>query len=411
MIESELRDRLRALEAESDPVIEQRAWETVRSAYSSRSRQSRPRPSRRRGRGTLAVSVASALVLAALTFTLANPPREAMGRWLRDAIAVLATPHPRPLLAGLPGGGELLINSAAGPWIVRPDGHRRYLGAYTAATWSPHSLYVVAWRGSQLDALSPRGQREWMLTATGTIAAARWSTDGYRIAYLAGRALWVVAGDGTGNHELRASVGAVSPAWQPHTGSVHRIVVTDRAGRIRLLDADSGAQLWSIRPATAIRTLSWFPDGNHLLAVSARGVALYDSQGHLLAGRALSPGQTLEATALAPAGNTLALVVHGADGSSVEVLRATGDGLEQPAAVLFSTHADLDGISWSPDARWLLVSSPSADQWTFLRSQPPSHLQSIGHIRRQFALRGGRSGRVPALGGWQSTPQRPQLAR
>jgi outer membrane protein assembly factor BamB len=340
MMESELQDRLLALEAESDPAAEQRAWETVRSAYSSRSR-----PSRRRGRGTLVVALASVLVLAALTFTLANPPRETMGRWLRDAIALLATPHPRPLLAGLPGGGELLINSAAGPWIVRPDGHRRYLGPYAAARWSPHSLYVVGWRGDQLDALNPLGRRQWMLTATGTISAARWSPDGYRIAYLAGHALWVLAGDGTGNHELRTSVGSVTPAWQPHTGSVHRIVVTDRAGGIRLLDADSGAQLWRIRSATTVRTLSWSPDGTHLLAVSERRVALYDSRGHLLASRALSGGQTVGATALAPAGNQVALVLHGAAGSSVEVLRATSGGLQQPASILFSTHADLDGIS------------------------------------------------------------------
>jgi len=220
-----------------------------------------------------------------------------------------------------------------------------------------------------------------------------------------------VAGDGTGNRELRTSVGSATPAWQPHTGSAYRIVVTDRAGGIRLLDADSGAQLWRIRSATAVRTLSWTPDGAHLLAVSERGVALYDSQGHLLASRALSAGQTVGATALAPAGNQVALVLHGAEGSSVEVLRATGEGLQQPAAVLFSTRSDLDGISWSPGADWLLASSASADQWIFLRTQRPSRLESISDISRQFALRGGQSDGASALGGWQSAPQRPQRAR
>ena len=407
MIESSLRARLRAVDPDSDPGVEDRAWEIVRGAH-------RPPPGarlRRRRRWRITVpAVASMLALAAGTLAVASPPREALGRWLREAIGLSATPHLRPMLAGLPGGGQLLVNSPTGPWIVSADGHRRYLGAYTAAAWSPHSLYVVAWRRTQLDALNPLGQQQWTLASAAAISVARWSPDGYRIAYIAGRGLWIVAGDGSETHQLYADVAPAAPAWQPHTGTTHRIAFVDQSGDIRLLDADSEVQLWRAKARPAVRQLLWSPDGTRLLAVFAGRVELYNSEGRLLADAALPAGQTISQAAFAPIGDQVALAVRQTSpaGESVAVQTATPRGLHQPPHILFSADAYINAIDWSPDDLWLVASSPSADQWIFIRTRPPVRFQAVSRITAQFASSHRAANGFPTLSGWQPpAPTRP----
>lgn len=152
MTEAELRERLRATRIDGHPGAEQRAWEVVRSAYDPAA------GSRRRRHWRITVPAVACLVaVVAIVLASASAPRDALARWIRQAIGFSAQPHARPRLAGLPGGGRLLVNSPGGPWIVDADGTRRYLGPYVAAAWSPHSLYVVAWRAAKLAATrSPR---------------------------------------------------------------------------------------------------------------------------------------------------------------------------------------------------------------------------------------------------------------
>jgi hypothetical protein len=398
MIETELRARLQAIDPEYDSTVEDRAWEIVRRAY----RPIPDPPLRRRWRLAVAASV-SVLALAAGALAAARPPREALGRWLGEAIGLTTAPHPRPLLAGLPGGGELLVNSPAGPWIVSADGSRRYLGPYTAAGWSPHSLYLVAWRRDRLDVLNPLGQHQWTLTAPAAISVARWSPDGYRIAYTAGHSLWIVAGDGTGRRELLADDAAVAPAWQPHTGTAHRIASVGVSGEISVLDADSGTPIWRVTARPGIQQLLWAPGGTRVLAVWSDRLELYDSQGRLLAGTVLPAGLTIRQAAFAPSGVRVGLVIRNAGlaGDSVWVLAASRRGLHQAPQILFSAGAQLNAINWSPDHLWLLASSPSADQWLFIRIRQPLRLQAISHISASFAAghRGAKG--FPTLAGWQ----------
>ncbi len=408
MTETELRDRLRAIDPDRDSAAQERAWEVLRNAYRPTPKPT-PAPHRHRHRLRWRMTVpalACLLALAAVAVAVSNPPHVALARWLRQAIGITSAPHARPMLAGLPGGGQLLVNSPAGPWIVNAGGHRRYLGHYTAAAWSPHSLYVVAWRGRELDALSPRGQRQWVLASPGAISVARWSPDGYRVAYTAGPALWMLAGDRTGNHRLAAADPAVAPAWQPRNGLAHRIALLDPSGHIRLLDADSGAQLWRTRAPSAPRQLLWSADGTRLVAVSRTRVELYSARGRLLAATALAAGQTITQAALAPLGNRLALAIHqpGISANSIAILTASRRGLMMTPQILFSARAQIDGINFSPDDLWLLASSPSADQWIFIRTRPPVRLQAVGRIAAQFAARGGAAPGFPSLGGWQSPP-------
>ena len=75
----------------------------------------------------------------------------------------------------------------------------------------------------------------------GTVRAARWSPDGFRIAYLRDDALAVVAGDGTGARVLDAGVRAVVPAWRP--GAPHMLAWVGADGRVAVADADPARAL------------------------------------------------------------------------------------------------------------------------------------------------------------------------
>src|SRR6185437_7031143 len=107
-----------------------------------------------------------------------------------------------PALTRLPGGGDLLVQSPHGPWLVHADGSRRLLGDYDQATWSPRGLFVAAAGGRQLTAVEPHGDPHWSISSPARISSPRWAPSGYRVAYLSGRSLRVVAGDGTGDRLL-----------------------------------------------------------------------------------------------------------------------------------------------------------------------------------------------------------------
>jgi WD40 repeat protein len=398
MTERELRERLRATGPTNDPLVEERSWQVVRSAYGATASA----PARRSWRVTVP-AIACLVAVAAIALATASAPRQALARWLRQAIGLSAQPRARPMLAGLPGGGRLLVNSPGGPWIVQADGSRHHLGLYAAAAWSPHSLFVVAWRGSELAALDPRGHPQWALTAHGPVTVARWSPDGFRIGYIAGRSLWIVAGDGSGSHQLQSLVKPVIPAWEPHTGAAHRIAFVDQFGRVELRDADTGALSWRIKPSATPQQLLWSPDGTQLIAVATDRLSVYDAHGHVVATSTLAPGATAGIAVPAPAGDRVALVLHQSlqAASSVGLLLATRAGLRAPPQILFSAAERITALSWSPNARWLLAASPSADQWIYIRALKPTRLAAVSQIDRQFETNHRQYPGFPTPGGWQ----------
>jgi hypothetical protein len=397
MTEAELRERLRATPIDSHPEAEQRAWQVVRSAYD-------PAAAMRRRHWRITVPAVAALVaVAAIVLASASAPREALARWIRQAIGISPQLRPRPMLAALPSGGQLLVNSPDGPWIVHADGSRRYLGRYTAAAWSPHSLYVVAWSAAKLAALDPRGHPHWTLTSDAAVTVARWSPDGYRIAYLAGRSLNIVAGDGSDNHQLDGTAVPITPAWEPHTGLAHRIAFLDRLGDIELRDADTGTLIWRAKSPAPPRQLLWSPDGTRLLSAAPHRLSVYNARGGLIATTTMPSTDTAGAAAFATR-DRLAIILHRVDQptDSVALLDANGQGLQQAPQTLFTAPERMTGIDWSPNHQWLLASSRSADQWIFIRIAAPTRLAAVGRIASQFRRNGDRAGGFPDLGGWQS---------
>ena len=399
MTERELRERLTGTLDADDAGAEDRAWQVVRAIYAEKPAARAVRRPRR-----LAAAVVAGVV-AATTITLASAaaPRHAVTRWLRQAVGLTSLPRAHPALAGLPGGGELLIDSRLGPWVVHPDGSRRFLGRYTAASWSPHALFAVAWQGPELVAVDLRGHPRWALNRAGRISVARWSPDGYRIAYIAAGALRVVAGDGTGDHLLSANAGPIAPAWRPGVGIAYILTFINGHGEIETRAVDTGALLWRARPTSRPTQILWSADGQRLLIVTTHRLSLYSSSGKLLAVKADDPGASISRAVFAPSGQNLAIVRHQSTpaSDSVVMLTATPSGLRRAARVLFSAAGTLTDVAWSPDERWLLVASPTADQWIFVRTAGGARLITISQIATQFDPGGKPPFEFPAVGGWQ----------
>jgi hypothetical protein len=172
---------------------QERAWAVVSRAYAEREPVAWPR---RHVRPLLAAAVVAAIVAAVL-----SPPGRSVVHSLRKAVGI---ERAEPALFSLPTRGDLLVASRQGLWLVHRDGSKRLLGHYRDATFSPHGLFIAATRANQLVALDPHGNVRWTLARpaprdpvwTGT------RTD-TRITYLSEGRLRMVAGDGTGDHQVR----------------------------------------------------------------------------------------------------------------------------------------------------------------------------------------------------------------
>jgi hypothetical protein len=364
---------------------QRRAWGVVKAAYAEREPVRRPR----RLRLLVALAVLAVLVAAAL-----SPPGRAVGDWIRDRIA--GQEETEPALFRLPAAGQLLVVSEGGPWLVRPDGSKRLLGAYDDASFSPSARFVVATRGRRVVALEPDGDPRWSVTRPLPVADARWApSPGFRVAYRTGDTLRVVDGDGTGDRLLTENVAPVAAAWQPREGST-MLAFADAAGRVHVADADGG-ELWSADPGTAPAKLVWSSDGGILLVVT-NGLRhpLY-RQGGRRAGTLRTPAAhaVLDAE-FAPGTRRIAYSAFDAEnGRGIVVL-----GEER----LQRVEGRISDLTFSPDGRWLLAGWPEADQFLFLRLPGVGRIVAVDDVRREFDPGGPGIGEFPRISGWCCGP-------
>jgi hypothetical protein len=359
--ERELREALRTVPVDED--ARARTQQVVRAAYAERE----PQPVRRRWAPVLAV-VACALVAAVVVASM-NAPGDAVARWVKQVLGE-GHPDPRPALVRVPGGGRLLVGTADSAWVVSPDGSRRRLGDYAGASWSPHGLFVVVWRGGELTAVEPTGRVRWSLARKGRITAARWAPgDGYRVAYLSGGALRVLNGDGTGDRAF-ARARPVAPSWRP--GTAYVLAYADPRGRVRVVNVDTGRELWRTAP-TLVSKIAWSPNGRRLVVATPRRLLLFARDGRRLTMRTAPRGAVIDDVSWSPQGR-LAEVWREARASQIVVSGRT----------VFTGSGQFGSIAWSPSGRRLLVPWPAADQWLFVNVDG-GRAAAVANIERQFA--------------------------
>lgn len=389
MSEQRLREALLQAPVPDAPGAEERARRLLHAAYVS----SPPMPGHRRragGRRTLQVAVAIGLIAA-----LVSPAGAAVRHWVRDAVEPASEPA-LPALTSLPAPGALLVDSARGPWIVRDDGSKRLLGAYEQSTWSPRGLFVAATAPGQLLALDPQGEVRWAISHLGSVGDPAWSPDGYRVAYLNSGALRVVAGDGTGDRALARPVAAVTPAWRP--GPHHVIAFADPSGRVRALDADSGALLFSTTAGPPPTELLWSEDGSRLLVVERSRLRVLGRAGGLLWSRSVPPGEEFGAAAPIPGSERVAAILTTRARPSRSELALIGP--HGRATSLLADPGHFSGVEPSPGGRWLLLAWQSADQWLFLDLEHPQRVVAVSGISAQFDPGTTSPPPFPAVAGW-----------
>jgi hypothetical protein len=371
-----LRDELHDAQLPDESEAMERSRRVVLAAHARRA------PRSRAPRFALAVAGAAAALAVALT-----PPGSAVADWVGDVVRPGAD-EAAPVLDALPARGRLLVDAPSGPWVVQADGSKRRLGSYASASWSPQGLYLVAVRDRELFALEPDGDVRWSLAGRAPVAGARWAPNGLRIAYLSGDSLRLVDGDGAPDEELAARAGRVAPAWR--ASGPQELAYVDSAGRVRVIEPESGAVRWRGSDGPAPVQLAWTADGRRLLARSANELRVYRADGRLL--RTLR--MRTMAAAWAPDGAQMAVARPAAGGrSEVVLLRVRG-----PARRMFSGGGRFTSLAWSPDGRWLAIAWRDAGQWLFIRSAGVDRIEAVGGVARQFGS-GGVQG-FPELVDW-----------
>lgn len=385
---TDLRRSLRSVPVPDEEGAAERGWHVVRAAFAEREPVSWPR---RHARPLLAVAIVLAVVAAAVT-----PPGRAVVGSLRDAIGrekVVGVRRAEPALFRLPTSGQLIVDARVGPWIVQPDGSKRLLHGWTAASWSPTAKYVVATRGHEVAALTPHGDVRWSLARRGRVTGASWSFEGFRVAYLNGTQLRLVIGNGQGDHMLVPRVRPVPPAWRP-VGPRHVLAYVDPIGGVHVIDADTGRELGSFRDGKP-EELRWSADGTMIVARSRGLLSVFRPDGTgiaVISRRTLGAPPSIPAAAFSPSGHTLAFASYDAraNRSSVSMVPLANGHVRR----LYTGPGHFTGLTWSPDGKWLLVAWPDANQLLFLRTRGPQKARAVSDIRRQFG------GGFPDLGGW-----------
>ena len=357
----------------------ERAWRVVEAAYADRPAA----PARRRP--VLRAALAAAVIAVGLAAVL-TPAGAEVGDWIGDRLSS-DTPTGRPAFAALPRGGEVLAVGGTGAWVVHPDGALQRVGAFSEAGWSPRGLHVIGVRGRRLAAVTPTGTVKWTLWRRRPVHRPVWSLGaGFRVAYLEGEALRVVAGDGTGDRLVRRRATRVTPAWRP--GRRHVLTYAGAAGSIETVDVDTRRRVWARRAADPVTGLAWSRRGERLVALTAGGLTVYGRGGRRLFAVRLSGPRAL---ALHPSGRRAAVTVERRGGTQVLAVRLAPAGRSR---LLDGGPGRVRGMAWSPDGRRLLVAWADADQWVLLG--PGRRVRPIPDVSGELGAGAG----FPRVAGW-----------
>jgi hypothetical protein len=378
---SDLRKRLERLDIAGEHEARERTWELVSAAHAGRERVRWPA---RRLVPALVLGTALAVLAAAI-----SAPGRAVLDEVRGAIGVERS---EPALFSLPAPGRLLVVGESGAWVVHADGSRRRLGEWKEASWSPLGRFVVASTETEVAAIEPDGTVRWTLGRP-QVRFPRWggTAADTRIAYLSGRDLRVVAGDGTGDRTVARDVAPIAPAWRP-TG-LHHLAYVGGAGNLVLLDTQSGRRLWT-RQVDRVEGLEWSRDGTLLLVRGPRSLRVVGGDGGVRLDLLGPNAAEVVAATLSPDGRSLAFVQRAAGRSDLWLIAdLQPDG--SAARRVFAAEGRLEGLAWSPNGGRVLIGWRDADQWVFVRVRGSRRLDAVSDVAAQFD-----SGAFPEVAGW-----------
>jgi hypothetical protein len=391
--ETELSRRLGATPAPGEEEAGRRAWPIVQAAHAERVRVPWIE---RHSRLVIALALLGALAVAAVT-----PPGRALVETVREQVA--EQPPPENAFDRVPGGGRLLVQSASGPWVVHEDGSKRLLGRYGDAAWSPRGLFVVATQGGRLVTLDPEsGHVRWSLSRSQPVADPRWSGGGLdtRIAYRAGSALHVVAGDGSPDFVLAEVVAPVAPAWQADS---HVLAYVSGDDHIHVVDVDERRELWRSVRIDGLREILF--DGKRVLAVTRREIWVFAPHKRRLFER-VAPGHSILSVALVPfSGVVFADYDEAADATELIVPTCSTSGacLLVPDLHAYRGAGRVGDLTSSPDGRWFAAASPNADQFLFFRRLPRlGKVVSVSDVTAEFGPGVSGAESFPRIAGWTS---------
>jgi hypothetical protein len=268
---SELEGRLEALLAEApepDPGAGEEALHRALHAL-------RPVAAPRRGLRAAVLAFAAIVVL----LVIAAGSLAAAGA-LHVSFGAKSKPRPTTQLV-LPQGANGIAAVVDGRLSVVTNGGFRLQGLpVSAATLSPHALYVAAGIGNSLVAMAPDGRRAFSHPAGGKVVAISWAPDGLRIAYVvhAGRhfVLHVIYGNGIHDTTIDRSVRAVRPSWRADSLAFAYV-----AGGGRAVVYDVGHEsrkLVAVNPP--VTRLAFAPSGDALALEGTNGVSLLEQSAH-----------------------------------------------------------------------------------------------------------------------------------
>jgi hypothetical protein len=397
--EARVKEALCDLEAPDEALAEERGRQVVEAAFSGREPTAM-------GGSRVAARAAIALLasLAVAGFAL-TPAGAEVREWIVDRFEA-GEENAEPKLASLPTAGDVLVEAPSGVWIARDDGSRRRLGDFEKATWSPNGQFVGVSQGSELRAVDPVGEFRWSITAPAKVEGLDWSSDeGFRVAYLSGDEIGVVAGDGTGNETL-AKASSVTPAWRPESDTddaVHELAYVDTKKRVVLQDADTGQILWrTARFAPSVSELGWSSGGERLLVEAGDFKTVLDSRGEPVFKGPLIFNSSGEG-AISPSGEEVAFVRKLGQGFELSLFAIEG-GRER---ILYRTGPGARGDQFdepvfSPDGEWILLPWRAADQWLFV-PVGDGRVSAVADITRQFSS-GSSEAAFPRVAGWCCAP-------
>lgn len=365
----------------------ERTWEVVRAAFLAREPAL---PPKRRFPVRFGLAVLSLAAIGAAVWLTGA------GGWIADRVegddgpgetATLATPAAGPGPAGLPAAGRLLVAEGGSVEVLDADGARTAIGDYGAAAWSASGRFVAAWRKNLLVGLDV-GQPDlplWQVRGRG-IADARWSQDGFRVAYRARSRLRVVDGSGNDPRVLSRGVAPVAPAWRP--GEEHVLAYAETRGRVRVVDADTKQGLWQV-PIADVVALEWSGDGKQLAALAAQELAILDESKRITASVRLPADVTATALAVRPGPSPdVAYSVFSPETGRGSVF--VFDAGRRASELVFAGEGRLGQLVWSPDGSYLLVPWRAGNQWLFapvggreltIMSDPAAELGTTGFPR------------------------------